>query len=219
MNAEGETIRAPLVFRVGLTGGIATGKSVVAEVFRQEGAFVLDTDSMGHELMEPGTPAYREIRERFGDGILDSTGRIDRKQLGDKVFSDERARLQLNAILHPRILAEAEQRVARFAQQNPGGIAVTQAALLAEAGAFGRFDRIVLTECDTATQVRRLRSRDGIGEEEALRRIGAQADAASRRRIAHLVLDTSGSLEETRARARQVFESLRREWDGRKAAP
>jgi dephospho-CoA kinase len=219
MNAEGETIRAPLVFRVGLTGGIATGKSVVAEVFRQEGAFVLDTDSLGHELMEPGTPAYREIRERFGDGILDSTGRIDRRQLGDKVFSDERARLQLNAILHPRILAEAEQRVARFAQQNPGGIAVTQAALLAEAGAFGRFDRIVLTECDTATQVRRLRSRDGIGEEEALRRIGAQADAASRRRIAHLVLDTSGSLEETRARARQVFESLRREWDGRKAAP
>jgi len=219
MNAEGETIRAPLVFRVGLTGGIATGKSVVAEVFRQEGAFVLDTDSLGHELMEPGTPAYREIRERFGDGILDSAGRIDRKQLGDRVFSDERARLQLNAILHPRILAEAEQRVARFAQQNPGGIAVTQAALLAEAGAFGRFDRIVLTECDTATQVRRLRSRDGIGEEEALRRIGAQADAASRRRIAHLVLDTSGSLEETRARARQAFESLRREWDGRKAAP
>ena len=208
----------PLVFRVGLTGGIATGKSVVAEVFREEGAFVLDTDTLGHELMEPGTPAYREILGRFGDGILGAAGRIDRKKLGERVFGDERARLQLNAILHPRILAEAEQRVARYAEQHPGGIAVTQAALMAEAGAFGRFDRIVLTECDAATQLLRLRARDGIGEEEALRRIGAQSDSASRRRIAHIVLDTSGSLEETRAKARQAYESLRREWESRKAA-
>jgi dephospho-CoA kinase len=89
---------------------------------------------------------------------------------------------------------------------------------MAEAGAYGRFDRIVLTECDPSTQLLRLRARDGIGEEEALRRIGAQADSAARRRIAHIVLDTSGSLEETRAKARQAFESLRREWEGRKAA-
>ncbi|MCI0568352.1 MAG: dephospho-CoA kinase [Acidobacteria bacterium] len=206
------------MFRVGLTGGIATGKSVVAEVFREEGAFVLDTDLLGHELMQPGTPAYQEIRGRFGDGILEPDGRIDRKKLGERIFGDERARLQLNAILHPRILAEAEQRVAHFARQNPGGIAVTQAALMAEAGAFGRFDRIVLTECDTPTQVLRLRARDGLGEEQALRRIGAQADSAARRRIAHIVLDTSGSLEETRAKARQAFDSLRREWESRQAA-
>jgi dephospho-CoA kinase len=218
MKAPAGKIPDPLVFRVGLTGGIATGKSVVAEVFREEGAFVLDTDVLGHELMEPGTPAYQEILERFGDAILAPDGRIERKKLGERVFGDERARLQLNAILHPRILAEAEQRVGRFARQNPGGIAVTQAALMAEAGAFGRFDRIVLTECDPSTQLRRLRARDGLGEEEALRRIGAQADSAARRRIAHIVLDTSGSLEETRARARQAFESLRREWESRKAA-
>jgi dephospho-CoA kinase len=218
MMVPGGKARDPLVFRVGLTGGIASGKSVVAEVFREEGAFVLDTDILGHEMMEPGTPAHQEIRERFGDGILGPDGRIDRKKLGERVFGDERARLQLNAILHPRILAEAEQRVTRFARQNPGGIAVTQAALMAEAGAFGRFDRIVLTECDPATQLRRLRARDGLGEDEALRRIGAQADSAARRRIAHIVLDTSGSLEETRAKARQAFDSLRKEWTARKTA-
>jgi len=218
MTAAAGKTRELQVFRVGLTGGIATGKSVVAAVFREAGALVLDTDLLGHELMEPGTPAYQEILEKFGEGILGEERKIDRKKLGERVFGDERARLQLNAMLHPRILAEAEVRVARFARQNPGGIAVTQAALMAEAGAFGRFDRIVLTECDTATQLLRLRARDGLGEKEALQRIGAQADAAARRRIAHLVVDTSGSLEETRARARQAFESLRREWEGRQAA-
>ena len=206
------------MFRVGLTGGIASGKSVVAEVFRQAGAFVLDTDLLGHELMEPGTPAYQEIRGRFGDAILEPGGRIDRKKLGERVFSDERARLQLNAILHPRILAEAESRVESFARQNPGGIAVIQAALMAEAGAFGRFDRIVLTECNLSTQLLRLRARDHLDEEEALRRIASQADSAARRRIAHIVLDTSGSLEETRTQAKQAFDSLRREWESRKEA-
>ena len=93
------------VFRVGLTGGIATGKSVVAAVFREAGAFVLDTDLLGHELMEPGTPAYQEILEKFGEGILGEERKIDRKKLGERVFGDERARLQLNAMLHPRILA------------------------------------------------------------------------------------------------------------------
>jgi dephospho-CoA kinase len=219
MMTPGGQTQDPLVFRVGLTGGIASGKSVVAEVFREEGAFVLDTDTLGHELMEPGTPSHQEIWERFGDTILGPDGQIDRKKLGEKVFGDERARLQLNAILHPRILSEAERRVARYARRNPGGIAVTQAALMAEAGAFGRFDRIVLTECDTTTQVRRLRARDGLSEDEAVRRISAQADSAARRRIAHIVLDTSGSLEETRAKARQAFESLRKEWEIRKAAP
>ena len=206
------------VFRVGLTGGIATGKSVVADVFREAGAFVLDADALGHELMLPGTQAHEEIRREFGDDVLDAGGRIDRKKLGERVFGDERSRLRLNAILHPRILEEADRRVSAFARNSPGGIAVLQAALMVESGAFGRFDRIVLTECDAAAQRSRLMARDGIGGAEAERRIGAQVDAAARRRIAHIVVDTSGTLEQTRERAKQAFESLRREWESRKAS-
>jgi dephospho-CoA kinase len=210
---------ARTIFRVGLTGGIATGKSVVAEVFREAGAFVLDADALGHELMQPGTPAFQEIRREFGDEILDSAGRIDRKKLGERVFGDERSRLRLNAILHPRILEEAERRVSALARNSSGGIVVLQAALMVESGAFGRFDRIVLTECDTAAQQSRLMARDGIGEADAQRRIGAQADSAARRRIAHIVVDTSGTLEQTRERAKQAFESLRREWESRNSSP
>ena len=212
MSRSGGKVRPP-VFRVGLTGGIATGKSLVAEVFGELGAFVLDTDKLGHELMEPGRPAYESIRRAFGDAVLDAGGKIDRKKLGVRVFQDEVARRRLNEILHPLILAEAERRVAEFAAQNPGGIVVTQAALLLEAGAARRFDRIVMTDCDAECQVRRLRERDGIAAEEALRRIRAQADPAQRRKIADILIETSGSPEDSRARAKQAFEKLRREWE------
>jgi len=203
------------VFRVGLTGGIATGKSTVAEVFRSEGAFVLDADRVGHELVEPGQPAYDEIRRAFGDSVLGPDLRIDREQLGNRIFGDPEARRILNAILHPRILAEIERRIEEFAERSPGGIAVAQAALLVEAGATGFFDRIVATDCDAALQVRRLSERDRIGSEEALRRIRTQADSPRRRSAADLVIDTSGTLEQTVERAREVFSALRREWEHR----
>jgi dephospho-CoA kinase len=204
------------VLRVGLTGGIATGKSVVAAVFREEGAFVLDADTLGHELTEPGSEAHREILLAFGEAVLSPDGRIDRGKLGARIFSDDDARRRLNAILHPRILAESEERVREFARGSPGGIAVVQAALLVDAGAMGRFDRIVTTHCDPEIQARRLRERDRISAEEAERRIASQAAAPERLRSAHHVIDTSGTLEGTRARAREVFGALKREWDERK---
>ena len=206
------------ILRVGLTGGIATGKSVVAEVFRERGAFVVDADHLGHELMEPGTPAHAEIRALFGDEILLGDAHIDRKKLGARIFSDDQARAQLNRILHPRIMDEAERRFARHEKTHPGGIAVLQAALLAEAGAGSKFDRIVLTECDPRVRLARLMDRDRIGEAEALRRIAAQTDAASRRSIAQVIVDTSGSLPETQARARQAFDILKRQWEASRDA-
>ena len=217
MRVPGGKRSHPPVLRVGLTGGIATGKSVVAEVFREEGAFVLDADALGHELMEPGGPAFEEIRGSFGETILGGDGRIDRKKLGARVFQDGKALRRLNAILHPRILEQAERRVVEFARQSPGGVAVIQAALVSEAGAAGRFDRIVTTECDAETQIHRLRKRGGISAEEALRRVRAQADPAQRRKIADIIIDTSGTLGQTRLRARQAFARLRREWEARKS--
>jgi dephospho-CoA kinase len=206
---------AAAVLRVGLTGGIATGKSVVAEVFRSGGAFVLDADALGHEMIEPGTGAHEEIREAFGDGILGPGGRIDRKKLGSRVFAEPEARSRLNAILHPRILEEADRRIRAFVARGAGGIAVVQAALLVEAGVEERFDRIVVTHCPRAVQVRRLVDRDRIGEEEALRRITAQAAPEARLRHADHVIDTSGTLEETRRLAREVFAKLEREREAR----
>ncbi len=197
--------------RVGLTGGIATGKSAVAEVFREAGAFVQDADQLGHELMEPGTPAHAEIVEAFGEQVLAPDGRIDRKRLGARIFADTGERAKLNAILHPRILEEAGRRAGRYLREHPGGIAVTQAALLLEAGAEQHFDRIVLTECDARTQRARLMARDGISETEAARRIAAQGAASEKRKLAHLVIDTSGTIEQTRKRAQQAFETLCRE--------
>jgi dephospho-CoA kinase len=207
------------VLRIGLTGGIATGKSTVAEVFQEGGAFVLDADTLGHALMEPGTEAHREIRAAFGDQVLAGDGRIDRKKLGARVFSDESARNRLNAILHPRILAEVERRVREFARLSPGGIAVIQAALVVEAGVRARFDRIVVTHCTPEIQMRRLKDRDGISGEEANRRILSQAPPRERLDAADCVIDTSGSLAETRRRAREVFDALKREWDEGRGIP
>jgi dephospho-CoA kinase len=199
-------------FRVGLTGGIGTGKSVVAEVFGSRGAFVLDADAIGHDLMQPGNPAYEEIVREFGKEFLDAGGRIDRKKLGERIFASHPSRMRLNAILHPRILGEVDRRIAEFASRSPGGIAVVQAALIVETGTAARFDCIVATECDTATQVSRLVARDGLSEAQARRRIGTQAGSEARRSLAHHLVDTSGSLEETRERARQVFDALKKEW-------
>jgi dephospho-CoA kinase len=202
-----------------LTGGIATGKSLVAEVFQERGAFILDSDKLGHELMEPGMPAFHEIRRSFGEGILDLDGKIDRKKLGSRVFQDETARRRLNEILHPLILAEAHRRVADLAERSPGSIVVTQAALLMEAGVVKRFDRIVMTDCDAESQIRRLIDRDAISAEEALRRVRAQADPAQRRKIADILVDTSGTPEESRANASQAFDKLRREWEALRSKP
>ena len=196
MKRSGGKDPVPSVFRVGLTGGIATGKSQVAEVFQEEGALVLDADTLGHELMDPGGPAFAAIRKSFGDEILGTDGRIDRRKLGGRVFKDQSARREINAILHPLIMEVAEKRIMEFGRRFPGGIAVLQAALVAESGAAGRFHRI----------------------EEALRRIRSQADPAERRKIAHLIIDTSGSVEETRAKAKQAFGRLRSDWEALQAS-
>lgn len=202
------------VLRVALTGGIATGKSEVAGVFKEMGATVLDADSLGHDLMEPGSPAHDEIRSAFGDEVLATDGRIDRRKLAPRVFGDGSARHRLNAILHPRILSKIEERLQEFAGRPPGGIIVVEAALLVEAGADRIFDRIVVTHCDAGTQSGRLERRDGLGRSEAERRIASQTAARSRLEAADYIIDTSGTPEETRRAARETFAALLRDLEG-----
>jgi dephospho-CoA kinase len=187
-----------IVFRIGLTGGIACGKSQISARLAQNGIPTLDLDHLAHEALLPGTSAFAEVVRAFGPSILDPEGRIDRKALGALVFADPAARSRLNAILHPKIRQQEEAWAAQVAG-GPGGLVVTDAALLVESGIHLRFDRLVIAHCDEARQLERLMSRDRIDAAAARARIEAQMPLRDKRRFGHYEVDTSGPREETLA--------------------
>jgi len=196
------------VLRVGLTGGIASGKSVVAAVFERRGARLHRADAEAHRLMAPGGPAWAAVVARFGPALLLPDQTIDRRALGRIVFGDAAARRALNAILQPLVIdglkAEAE------AAEREGGTAVfvSEAALIFEAGLDSWFDKIVVAWCRPDVQARRLMARDGCSAGEAERRIAAQLPAEDKKSRADYVVDTSDEWEETLARAEAVWAFL-----------
>jgi dephospho-CoA kinase len=195
------------VLRVGLTGGIACGKSHVLARLAEAGCRTIDLDRLAHELMAPGQPAHAEIVASFGTGVLGPDGTIDRKRLGAVVFADVAARQRLNAIVHPRVRAEEARRAVTWSDQ-PGAVVVTDAALLVESGVHLRFDRLVVVHCSREAQLERLMRRDGIGGDEALARIAAQMPLAEKRRFAHIEVETSGSHRDTDGAALRLAEQL-----------
>jgi len=197
------------VLRVGLTGGIACGKSRVRRHLAAAGFGTLDLDAVAHEVMAPGGPAYDDVVAAFGPGILAADGTVDRKVLGARVFADAAARAELNALVHPRVRDEEARRAADHAAGG-GRVFVTDAALLVEAGLHLRFDRLVVVDCEGGEQLRRLVERDRIEVTAARARIAAQMPAAEKRRFAHILLDASGTLEETDAHARALTVYLAR---------
>jgi dephospho-CoA kinase len=191
------------VLRVGLTGGIACGKSRVRRHLATTGLGTLDLDTVAHEMIAPGGPAYEDVVAAFGRGILAADGTVDRKALGARVFADAAARAELSALVHPRVRDEESRRAA--AHEAAGGrVFVTDAALLVEAGLHLRFDRLVVVDCDGREQLRRLVARDGIDEAAARARVEAQMPAAEKRRFAHVVLDASGTRDGTDAEAARL---------------
>jgi dephospho-CoA kinase len=192
---------------VGLTGGIASGKSTVAAVFRRLGAVVVDADAVAHDVLEPGASAHEAVLARFGPQILDAQGRIARSALAAIVFSDGKARADLDALMHPRILEESERRIARELARRPAPVAVLEAALLVETGLHRKFDRIVLASCSRETQLQRLIGR-GTPAREAIARIEAQGPLASKIAVADFVVNTEGTMEQTRTRSEEVYASL-----------
>ncbi|MDI3279930.1 MAG: dephospho-CoA kinase [Bacillota bacterium] len=194
---------------VGLTGGIAAGKSTVAALWRRWGAIVIDADRIGHALLAKGRPAWREVVERFGPGILDGRGRIDRRLLGAAVFADPKARADLNRITHPRIRARIEERIRRA--RAAGRLIVVDAPLLLEAGLEDLVDRVVVVTAPEEVQVERLVAGRGLRPEEARARLQAQWPQAEKVRRADYVIENSGTREELEARAAEVWEELRRE--------
>ena len=194
----------------GLTGGVASGKSTVARVLEGLGARIIDADRVGHELLRRPHATYREVVRRFGNEILDPTGEIDRKRLGAVVFADPTKLRDLNAILHPPIIARVEELAAQHHAENPGAVVVVDAALLFEAGMGRRFTKVLVVWCRPEQQIERLMAKTGLSRHEAQQRIAAQFPADEKRWRADFEIDSSGSLEHTRAQVEALYPELQR---------
>jgi dephospho-CoA kinase len=184
------------MLKVGLTGGIAAGKSTVASMLRDLDCPVLAADSLGHELLEPGQTAYAEVVREFGIDILDGYGNVDRTALGEIVFADAEKRERLNLILHPRIQEIIQKWFVALDQGGGPELAVVEAALIFEAGYHKDLDKLIVCWCRPAQQVERLLER-GLTEEQALARMAAQMPMDKKRSLADEAIDCSGTLEET----------------------
>jgi len=198
------------MLRVGLTGGLASGKSTVAGFFRELGAYHIDADRLAHELIGPGGSAEREVIARFGGGIVGTDGGIDRKALAAIVFADAQALADLNAIVHPKVRIEIAERIAGHeAGAAPADIALVDAALLVESGIHRDLDALIVVACPEATQVARAVARGGLSEADARARIAAQAPLDRKLAVADFVIDNGASLDDTKRQVSRVWESLR----------
>jgi len=199
---------------VGLSGGIGTGKSTVAQLLARLGAVVIDADAIVHELQAPGSPVLSELAEAFGPEILDASGALDRAALGAIAFRDPDARRRLGAIMHPKVGAVMAQRL-EAARREGAALVVLDIPLLFEgrrasaSGAAGMdFDATVLVYAPEELQVERQRERDGCDRDEALRRIRAQLSIEEKKGMADFVIDNSGTLEETERQVRALYAEL-----------
>ena len=196
------------MLRVGLTGGLASGKSTVAAIFRRLGALHLDADAIAHELIAPGGRAEDEVIARFGPTILGPDGGIDRGSLGAIVFSDPKALADLEAIVHPKVREEIARRLAReAASASPAPVAILDVPLLVETRMHEDLDAVVVVTCPPETQVARAVSR-GMPEAEARRRIAAQAPLAVKVAAADVIIDNGGTPEATEAQVRAAWAKL-----------
>jgi dephospho-CoA kinase len=200
--------------RIGLTGGIASGKSAVAGMLRELGFQVLDADGLAHTLIEPGQPAYQEVLRQFGTHVLQADGRIDRGKLGAVVFADEEKLARLNAIVHPRVEEEMIRTFVKWERDGVRDVAFVEAALLVEAGYQKKLDGLIVTWCRPEQQMERLLAR-GMSKAEAERRIAAQMPTKEKLRYATEKIDCSGSMEETRRQVDELAARLKREAAGR----
>ena len=202
---------------VGLTGGIATGKSTVSTMLRGLGAEIIDADLLARQVVEPGQPAWREIVEEFGRDVLGPDGTLDRKKLGAIVFADPARRRRLEAITHPAIRARVKARVDELAARDFTGLVFYDAAILIEALGHQDMDRIVVVMTDETTQVARLRGRDGTDDAEGRRKIASQMPRAEKAKLADYVIDNSGDREATAEQIRRVVAALMGELAARSA--
>ena len=197
------------MLKVGLTGGLACGKSFVGEALASYGCLLIQADELGHEVLEPGGKAYGAVVREFGREILTADGHIDRAQLAARVFGDPERLARLNSLVHPPVLRREEELIAQFGVREPNGIAVVEAAILIETGSYKRFDRMILVTCREEQQLERALRREGAREADVRARLSRQMPLAEKRKYVDFVIDTSGEKEKTLRQTRAVYESLR----------
>ena len=202
---------------VGLTGGIATGKSTVSDILRRLGAEIIDADQLARDVVEPGEPAWTQIVEEFGPGVVNADRTLDRKKLGAIVFADPERRKRLEALTHPAIRERFLARLDELAAKGFAGLVVFDAAVMIESGNYKNMDRLVVVVTDEVTQASRLRARDGTDDAEGRRKIASQMPLAEKARLADYVIDNSGDREATVEQVRRLFATLMAELRARSA--
>ena len=204
---------------VGLTGGIASGKTIVAEIFRRLGAYVIDSDTIAREVVTPQSDGWRAVVGEFGQQILTDGGEIDRVRLGDTIFSDPERRDRLNKILHPLIIKSIRERVAEIGARDAGALVIADVPLLLECCLQGDFDRIIVVWAPEETRLMRLMERNGLGEEDARKRIAAQMPLDEKRAHADYVIENDKSEAHTEKQVRTVFSHIRQAGEGTEQQP
>ncbi len=197
------------MLRVGLTGGLATGKSFVGRALGELGCHLIKADQLGHEVLAPGGEAYQPVVEEFGRDILAADGAIDRRRLAAAVFDNPERLAALNRLVHPPVIRREEALLSQLEAGDPHGIAVVEAAILIETGSHSRFQKLILTVCPREQQLRRAVERDGLTPAEAEARLARQMPLEEKRRFADYIIDTSGSKEDTLAQVRTTYNLLR----------
>jgi dephospho-CoA kinase len=194
---------------VGLTGGVASGKTTVSQIFQQEGAYLIDADQIARELVQPRRPTWSELIRVFGKEILEKDKSINRKKLAARVFSNPQKRRKLEEILHPEIRKEIDRRVEEIRKKEPQAVVVVDAALLVETGSYRRMDKLIVVTATETQQMERLGRRTGAARKEAKGIISSQMPLAEKLKVADYIIRNEGTLEETSKRAKEIFQKLK----------
>ena len=196
------------MLRVGLTGGLASGKSFVGRALADLGCLLIQADELGHRVLEPGGEAYDGVIREFGPAIVRADGTIDRPKLAAMVFHDSQRLAALNALVHPPVWARERRLMDDHAAAYPHGIAVVEAAILVETGSYRNYAKLIVAVCSEEQQIERAMSRDGMTREQVLDRLSRQMPLAEKIKYADYVIDTSGAKESTLAQTRAVYQAL-----------
>ena len=196
------------MLKVGLTGGIASGKSTVSEAFARLGAKVLDADEVAREVVLPGKPAWTKLRHTFGSEFFHPDGRLNRSKLRRLVFADPEQRSRLNEIVHPEVMREIDSRFEQLTSSAEHAVVLVDVPLLIEVGVAHRFDKVVVVYANESVQAMRLMQRDGLSREEARQALSVQIDLREKAKKADFVIDNSGTPGETQAQVEKVWQEL-----------
>lgn len=196
---------------VGLTGGIASGKSTIADMFKREGAYIIDIDMISRDVVKPGRPAWQDVAHIFGKEVLNEDQTLNRKKVGDIVFSDAEKRKKLEEIIHPKITAEKLMKINEIAKKDNQAIVIIDIPLLIETDKQDTVDKVVLVYTSPQGQIERLVKRDGLSLEDAHKRLTSQMPIENKKKYAHYIINNEEPLEEIQKKVKEIFRELKKE--------